>query len=169
VRRANYWVVPRNPETVVHELAHQWFGDSVSLAKWPDMWLNEGFATWSEWIWSERHGGDTARQFFDNLYATPEDSAAGEDLWFPAPAALPDPSVLFSTPVYDRGAMTLQALREKVGDDTFFSILRTWYADHRGGNVTTADFTALAEHISGQDLDHFFQVWLYEEGRPTSW
>ncbi|MFL5856704.1 MAG: M1 family metallopeptidase [Solirubrobacteraceae bacterium] len=167
--KPNYWVVPRNPETVVHELAHQWFGDSVSLAKWPDMWLNEGFATWSEWIWSERHGGDTAQQFFDDLYATPEDSSAGQDLWFPAPAALPDPSVLFSTPVYDRGAMTLQALREKVGDDTFFSILRTWYADHRGGNVTTGEFTALAEQISGQDLDHFFQVWLYEEGRPTSW
>jgi len=92
-------VVPRNPETVVHELAHQWFGDSVSLKISPDMWLNEGFATWSEWIWSERHGGDTAQQFFNNLYAT-EDSPEGQDLWFPAPAALPDPSVLFSTPVY---------------------------------------------------------------------
>ena len=79
------------------------------------------------------------------------------------------PSLLFSTPVYDRGAMTLQALRQKVGDDTFFSILRSWYSEHRGGNVTTSDFTALAERISGQDLDHFFQAWLYEEGRPTSW
>jgi len=167
--KPNYWVVPGDPATVVHELAHQWFGDSVSLAKWPDMWLNEGFATWSEWIWSERHGGEPAQQFFDDLYATPEDSPDGKDLWFPAPAALPDPSVLFSTPVYNRGAMTLQALREKVGDDTFFSILRTWYADHRGGNVTTADFTALAEQTSGQDLDHFFHVWLFEEGRPTSW
>jgi len=167
--KPNYWVVPRTPATVVHELAHMWFGDSVALAKWPDMWLNEGFATWSEWIWSERHGGQTAQQFFDELYAIPEDSDEGQDLWFPAPAALPDPSVLFSTPVYDRGAMTLQALRRKVGDETFFSILRTWYAEHRGGNVTTADFTALAERLSDQDLDHFFQVWLYEEGRPTSW
>ena len=155
--------------TLVHELSHMWFGDSVTLTTWPDIWLHEGFATWSEWIWSERHGGDTAQQFFDDRYATPEDSPDGEDLWFPAPAALPDPSVLFSTPVYDRGAMTLQALREKVGDDTFFSILKTWYADHRGGNVTTDEFTALAERISGQDLDHLFQVWLYEEGRPTSW
>jgi aminopeptidase N len=167
--KPNYWVVPRTPATVVHELAHQWFGDSVALAKWPDMWLNEGFATWSEWIWSERHGGQTAQQSFDELYAIPEDSEEGQDLWFPAPAALPDPSVLFSTPVYDRGAMTLQALRRKVGDAAFFSILRTWYAEHQGGNVTTADFTSLAERLSGQDLDHFFQVWLYEEGRPTSW
>jgi aminopeptidase N len=129
----------------------------------------ESRSGWSEWIRSERHGGQTAQQFFDELYATPEDSDAGRDLWFPAPAALPDPSVLFSTPVYDRGAMTLQALRRQVGDDTFLSILRTWYADHRGGNVTTADFTSLAERISGQDLDHFFQVWLYRAGRPTSW
>lgn len=166
--KPNYWVVP-SFATVVHELAHQWFGDSISLARWPDMWLNEGFATWSEWIWSERHGGKTAQQSFDELYATPESSDAGQDLWFPAPAALPDASVLFSTPVYDRGAMTLQALRGRVGDATFFSILRTWYAEHRDGNVTTADFTALAERISGQDLGHFFRVWLYEEGRPTSW
>jgi aminopeptidase N len=97
------------------------------------------------------------------------DSPEGQDLWFPAPAALPDPSVLFSTPVYDRGAMTLQALREKVGDDTFKLILRTWYAEHRGGNVTTDDFTKLAESISDLDLTDFFQAWLYEEGRPTSW
>ena len=166
--RPNYDRIP-SASTVVHELAHQWFGDAVSLAKWPDMWLNEGFATWSEWIWSERNGGDKAQVFFDDLYATPEDSPAGQDLWFPAPAALPDPSVLFSTPVYDRGAMTLQALREKAGDKTFFRILQTWYKDHRGGNVTTGDFTALAEQISRQDLDHFFQVWLYDEGRPTSW
>ena len=103
------------------------------------------------------------------LYATPEDSDAGQDLWFPAPAALPGPAEMFHTPVYDRGAMTLQALREKVGDDVFFTILRSWYAENRNGNVTTADFIALAERVSGQQLDQFFQVWLYEEGRPESW
>jgi aminopeptidase N len=76
---------------------------------------------------------------------------------------------MFHTPVYDRGAMTLQALREKVGDAVFFGILRTWFAEHRNGNVTTAQFIALAERISGQQLDQFFDVWLYEEGRPVSW
>ena len=65
--------------------------------------------------------------------------------------------------------MTLQALREKVGDVHFFDILRTWYADNKYGNVTTAEFIELAEGISGQDLDQFFQVWLFEEGKPTSW
>ena len=166
--KPNYWRIP-STTTIVHEIAHQWFGDSVTLAVWPDMWLNEGFATWSEWIWTERHGGDTAQQTFDQLYATPEESEAGQDLWFPAPAALPGPDVLFSTPVYDRGAMTLQALRQKVGDETFFQILQTWYAENRNGNVTTADFIALAERVSGQQLDSFFDVWLYQEGRPESW
>jgi aminopeptidase N len=76
---------------------------------------------------------------------------------------------MFHTPVYDRGAMTLQALREKVGDQAFFTILRTWYAENRNGNVTTEGFIALAERVSGLQLDDFFRVWLYEEGRPESW
>jgi aminopeptidase N len=166
--RPMYWHVPTEA-TVVHEIAHMWFGDSISLEIWPDIWLNEGFATWSEWIWSERTGGPSAAATFDQLYATPADSDAGQDLWFPAPAALPGPAEMFHTPVYDRGAMTLQALREKVGDDVFFTILRSWYAENRNGNVTTADFTALAERVSGRQLDQFFHVWLYEEGRPESW
>jgi aminopeptidase N len=130
---------------------------------------NEGFATWSEWIWSERNGGQSADQSFDQLYAFPEDSDAGRDLRFPAPAALPAPAEMFHTPVYDRGAMTLRALREKIGDAAFFMILRTCYAEHRNGNVTTADFIALAERITGQQLDRFFDGWLYREGRPASW
>jgi aminopeptidase N len=166
--RANYHRIPL-PNTVVHEIAHQWFGNAVTLAFWPDIWLNEGFATFSEWIYDEMHGGASAAEVFDELYAIPEDDPAFQDLWFPAPAALEGPEQLFHTPVYDRGAMTLQALREKVGDPTFFTILRAWYANNKYGNVTTADFMALAEQVSGQDLDQFFQVWLFEEGRPESW
>ena len=166
--RANYHRIP-TASTVVHEVAHQWFGNAVTLAFWPDIWLNEGFATFSEWIYDEMHGGTPAAETFDELYAIPEDDPDFEDLWFPAPAALQDPSQLFHTPVYDRGAMTLQALREKVGDATFFATLRDWYANNKYGNVTTADFIALAEQKSGQNLDQFFRVWLYEEGRPASW
>jgi aminopeptidase N len=166
--KPNYWVVP-SQGTIVHELAHQWFGDALVLERWPDMWLNEGFATWSEWIWSERTGGQSAEQQFDALYATPEDSEAGQDLWFPAPNGLHDASELFHTPVYDRGAMTLQALREKVGDDLFFRLLSTWYAENRHSNVTTQEFIATAERVTGQQLDHFFDVWLFQEGRPESW
>ena len=166
--RVNYDRIP-SESTVVHEIAHQWFGDAVTLAVWPDMWLNEGFATFSEWIYDERHGGPTAQHQFDENYATPEESEFGRELWFPAPNALPDASVLFSTPVYTRGAMTLQALRQDVGDATFFAILRTWYRENRNGNVRTGDFIKLAERLSGRDLDAFFDAWLFQEGRPTSW
>ena len=167
--RINYDIIP-DPATVVHEIAHQWFGNAVTLASWPDIWLNEGFATWSEWIYDERHGGPPAQERFDELYGFDEDSEEAEGLWSPAPAALPGPAELFHRPVYDRGGMTLQALRQKIGDDTIFlRILRTWYRDHRNGNVSTAQFIALAERESRRQLDDFFRVWLYEQGKPEAW
>jgi len=153
--------------TVVHELAHQWYGDAVTLTDWVDIWLHEGFATWSEWIWDERHDGPSAQETFDEVYAAgPE-----EEIWSFAPAAFDDPRLLFGDPVYERGALTLQALRQKVGDEDFFTILRRWYAEHRHGNVTTPQFIALSEAVSGQDLDRFFDVWLFEPGKPApgSW
>jgi aminopeptidase N len=166
--KPNYDRIP-DPATVVHELSHQWWGDAVTIAQWPDIWLNEGFATFSEWIYAERHGGPSAQERFDEDYAVDEDNEAGQDLWFPAPAALPGPEALFGTPVYERGAMTLQALRVKVGDRTFFRILRGWYRDNRSRNVTTADFVRLAERQSGRDLRAFFRAWLFEEGKPQAW
>jgi len=164
--KPNFDRIP-DPATLVHELAHQWFGDAVTPSSWPDIWLNEGFATWSEWIYDERHGGSPASVPFADLCATPEAGDAGQDLWFPAPAALKGPDQLFGTPVYSRGALTLQALRTLAGDSTFFRILRTWYREHRGGNASTADFIALAERKTGRDLGAFFEDWLYKEGRPT--
>jgi aminopeptidase N len=162
--KANYWLVT-GYSTIVHEIAHQWFGNAVTLEQWPDIWLNEGFATWSEWIYDERAGTATAESVFDDLY---NGWQPGSYLDRP-PADVGGPQFLFSGTVYDRGAMTLQALREKVGDDTFFRILRTWYAKYRYGNASTADFIAVAETVSRQQLDAFFQVWLYEPGKPTSW
>ena len=105
--------------TYVHELAHQWVGDSLSLTSFPEMWLNEGFAQYTEKLWAEREGMQTTQAWFDETYATP----AADELWTDAPAALPGPQVLFSRPVYDRGAMTLHQLRVRVGDDKFF---KTW-------------------------------------------
>lgn len=166
--KPNYHRTP-SVTTVVHEVAHQWFGNAVTLAVWPDIWLNEGFATWSQWIYDERHGERSAQARFDELYAVEESTPAGQRLWFPAPAALPGPEALFARAVYDRGAMTLQALRQKVGDDVFFGILRAWYAEHRDGNVTTAEFIALAQRASDQELGGFFRTWLYEEGKPGTW
>ena len=151
--------------TVVHEISHQWFGDAVTLTVWPDIWLAEGFANFSEWIYEERHGGRTAQQQFDEQFARPPESS----FWRNPPAALPGPEVLFSSPPYERGGMTLQALRVKIGDSTFFNLLRDWYRDNRHGNVTTADFIALAERESGQQLDNFFDAWLFQPVKPTTW
>ena len=159
--KPNFAFVP-DETTLVHELAHQWFGDAVTLRQWPDIWLHEGFAEWSEWIWSERHGGPTAQEIFDES-STPRT--------IPAPGTRPpghcrDAADLFSDSVYDRGAMTLQALRVEVGDATFFRILRDWFAEHHYGNATTADFIALAERDSHRNLRGFFQKWLFT---PVRW
>jgi aminopeptidase N len=167
--KANYWRVV-GESTIVHEVAHQWFGNAVTLERWPDIWLNEGFATWSEWIYDERAGTATAQSVFDDLYAGWGSDPDFDYLNVP-PGDVGGPEHLFSGTVYDRGAMTLQALRGKVGDDLFFRILRTWYGEYRYENASTADFVAVAEDVSGQQLDEFFEIWLYTPGKPApgSW
>jgi aminopeptidase N len=155
--------------TLAHELAHQWFGDSVTLSRWRDIWLNEGFAEWSSWYWSEHTGQKTAQQFFDRLYAT---NAKDTGFWNPPPGNPGSAADVFAGSIYDRGAMTLQALRVKVADDAaFLGLLRDWHAAHRYGNARVDDFVAFAEQRFPQltDLPHFFDVWLYQEGKPTSW
>jgi aminopeptidase N len=161
-------VYDRMPDeaTLAHELSHMWFGDSVTLTEWPDIWLHEGFATWSEWIWSEYRGNKTAQKYFDQLYNTPPQDTA---FWTPPPAVPGTPAFMFNGTTYYRGGMTLQALRQKVGDFAFFRIMRAWATQNRYGNVSTPQFIALAEQISQQQLDHFFDVWLYQPEKPTSW
>jgi aminopeptidase N len=151
--------------TVAHELAHQWYGDDVTLARWRDIWLNEGFAEFSMWLWSEHTGRRSAQQWFQHWYAKPAKSW----VWSPPPGNPGDPADLFAGSVYERGAMTLQALRVKLGDPTFFRVMRRWLVVHRYGNATVPQFIALAERVSGRDLGHFFDVWLYRQGKPRSW
>ena len=150
--------------TVVHEVSHQWFGNAVSLTVWPEIWLNEGFATFSEWIYDERHGGPAAQETFETTFASKSDA-----FWRRPPLNLGGPEFMFSSVPYDRGAMTLQALRVKIGDAAFFRLLRHWYGRNRDGNVTTAGFIALAEQVGGQQLDTFFDVWLSRPLKPTTW
>ncbi|MCZ2828885.1 M1 family metallopeptidase [Modestobacter sp. VKM Ac-2986] len=150
--------------TVAHELAHQWVGNSVTLEQWRDIWLNEGFATYSQWLWTESRGGATVQQRFDTVYRT----AATSTLWS-VPPGDPGAADLFARSTYDRGAAALQALRVEIGDPAFFAVLRAWTTENADGNVTTADFVALSERISGQQLDAFFQAWIYAPVKPTSW
>jgi aminopeptidase N len=158
-------VYDRPPDAVLiaHELAHQWIGNSVSLSSWPEIWLNEGFATWAEWRWDEEAGGPTTAERFAELQRTP---AGDPGFWNPPPAALPGPEKLFSDPVYVRGAMALEALRQQIGDPIFRAILREWATANADGNVTIAEFIALAEARSGQELGPLFDTWLYQPGKP---
>lgn len=148
---------------LAHELAHQWFGNSVTPSRWQDIWLNEGFATYADWLWQDKIGRQTLQTSFDTAYARP-----ATDAFWKTPTADPGgPAALFHDRVYDRGAMTLHLLRSKVGDATFFQILRTWAAEHKYGNADTPAFIALSEQVSGQNLSDFFADWLFKIGKPA--
>lgn len=155
---------PPSEPLIVHELAHQWFGNSVTPRTWKDMWLNEGFATYAEWLWEEDHDGRTTQEIFDDFYDGTDDES--EDIWDFPPAAPPSAGRVSDPPVYGRGAMVLHKVREAVGDKTFFAILRAWTRDHRHGNVDTAQYIALCEKKSGKDLKDLFDVWLYADSKP---
>ncbi|GAA4807905.1 M1 family metallopeptidase [Streptomyces ziwulingensis] len=164
-------VFPGAPDLVllVHELAHQWYGDSVSPESWRDMWLNEGFATYAEWLWQEDHGGDTAEETFDALYAGRyfAGAEANASIWAFPPADPPDAAHLSAAPVYQRGAMVLHKIRQRVGDAAFRSLLRGWSAAHRHGNADTDDFTAyVEERAPDQDFSVVWKDWLYGDGKP---
>ncbi|MEA2025048.1 MAG: M1 family metallopeptidase [Actinomycetota bacterium] len=144
----------------VHELAHQWFGDSVSVAQWSDIWLNEGFATLSELLWVEHlYGAGAYREEVANRIEAARIAEYG-------PPGTPSPDDLFSGSVYQRGALVLVALRDEIGDDAFFETLRTYAGRYADDNATTDDFIALAEEISGRDLTDLFATWLYGEELP---
>ena len=153
-----------NPSVVVHELAHQWYGDDVSLKGWKDIWLNEGFATYAQWLWSEHEGQGTTRQLADQVYSA---HPADDPFWKVAPGD-PGPDAQFDDAVYDRGAAAIQALRDTVGDHAFFRILKGWPKAHAYGNASVADFEKYAEQISGKPLAGLFDAWLYQPVKPAA-
>ena len=145
---------------VAHELAHQWFGNSVTVRAWKDIWLHEGFACYAEWLWSEhsdrRPADDHAREHWERLDGLPQDLVLGD----------PGADDMFDDRVYKRGALLLHALRLTVGDDRFGTLVRTWTERHRHGSVGVEDFTDLAAEIAGEPLEALFEAWLWKPALP---
>ncbi|MFB0565712.1 MAG: M1 family metallopeptidase [Candidatus Aminicenantaceae bacterium] len=149
---------------VAHELAHQWWGDFVTLAEWPDIWLNEGFATYSDALWFEHlyslEGLKSRMADFKNSYLTRHE---GQE------HAIYDPPEghLFCTIEYEKAAWVLHMLRFVVGDNNFWQILKKYAQDYAYDIATTEDFKSVCEHVYGADLDWFFNQWIYKAGYPT--
>lgn len=139
---------------VAHELAHQWFGNSVGVSRWQDIWLNEGFACYSEWLWSEHSGGPSAHQkavsHHARLSSLPQDLVISD----------PGPDLMFDDRVYKRGALTLHSLRLTLGDAIFFETLQTWTRTYRSGTATTSDFVTLVEDVSRVPVAGLLHSWL---------
>ncbi|HKA04592.1 MAG TPA: M1 family metallopeptidase, partial [Acidimicrobiales bacterium] len=142
-------------QLMAHELAHQWFGDAVTPARWRDIWLNEGFATYGEWLWGTKDDPATMARLAAD--ARDDLARAGSTA---RPIADPTVDTLFAFPVYQGGAAVLQSLREQVGDTTFFGILQQWVARYRGRSATTDDFIATASDVAGRDLGPFLHAQL---------
>lgn len=151
-----------NIGVVVHEQAHQWFGDNVAVHNWRDVWMNEGFASFAEWRWEEYQGGATANE---TLMAYYNYYTEGDTFWN---LKIGDPGAgdLFAGEVYDRGAMTVQALRNRIGDKNMLDLFNQWQTKHEHSDASIKQFRKLAEKISGKNLKGFFTNWLYTSAKP---
>jgi aminopeptidase N len=145
-----------------HELAHQWFGDAVSPADWSDLWLNESFATYAQWMWLDEAGLSTIEN--DASFALATRNTIGTE-----PTGSPTVANLFGFERYDGGAVVLHALRREIGDDRFFPLLARWVAEHDGTSRTTDDFIALAEVVADRSLTTFFDEWLFATDIPDAY
>lgn len=152
----------RRAETVlVHELAHHWFGNSVSPSDWKDIWLNEGLASYSELLWAEKQGGEKALQRRLQRAEQTVKAYGSKD-----PIAEPKADGLFDAKVYQGGTLAVHALRREVGDEAFFTILKTYQERFKDSTASTQDLIAVASEVAKTDLAPFFDKWVYSETLP---
>ncbi|GGT48336.1 zinc metalloprotease [Streptomyces kurssanovii] len=152
---------------MVHELAHQWFGNSVSPRTWSDLWLNEGHASWYEALYAQEKAEMPLKTRMREAYARSDAwRAAGGPPAAPAAPAPGQKLSLFRPVVYDGSALVLYALRQEIGTAAFERLERRWVTEHRDAAATTEDFTRLASAVAGRDLSAFFQAWLYGKKTP---
>ena len=158
---------------MVHELAHQWFGDSVAPEEWSDLWLNEGHATWYEWLYGDEFFRAEIAQFqgyADFTDRVRQAYAQGDilrDQYGPvAQPASNELFELFSPNVYDGGAVVLYALRQEIGERAFAELERRWAQSNEGDSVGTSDFIALASRVAGRNLRPFLSDWLFGTETP---
>lgn len=150
-----------NSSVLAHELAHHWFGDSVSPSDWKDIWLNEGLASYCELLWAEHKGGEKAlKKRLKQAEAQVRVYGAKE------PIGEPRADKLFDPKVYQGGTLAVHALRRELGDEKFFATLQAYQQRHRNGAASTADLTAIASEVSGRDMKPFFDKWIYSETLP---
>ncbi|MFF1412260.1 M1 family metallopeptidase [Streptomyces sp. NPDC058289] len=153
---------------MVHELAHQWFGDSVSPRTWSDLWLNEGHATWYEALYADGLGKYSLERRMREAYQRSDQwRAAGGPPAAPKPAAPGEKIGLFRPAVYDGAALILYALRQEIGAKAFDRVERRWVGEHRDGVAGTEDFVRLASQEAGRDLAAFLKPWLYGKKTPA--
>ncbi|BBY58022.1 M1 family metallopeptidase [Mycolicibacterium sarraceniae] len=158
---ANHCDGKRSSERLIaHELAHQWFGNSVTVRRWRDIWLHEGFACYAEWLWSENSGGQSAdhwaRHYHSKLAHSPQNFLLAD----------PGPRDMFDDRVYKRGALTLHVLRKTIGDAKFFALLQDWTNRYKHSTVVTDDFKGLAANYAEESLRSLWDAWLYSTEVP---
>ena len=153
-----------NVQLVVHEMAHQWFGNDVSLLRWRDIWLNEGLASYAEWAFAEERWGQSVHERLLREHA----SHGAADPFWQVQLTDPGPSRVFDPAVYERGAMAVAALRCRIGTEDLETLLQTWVSRYSGRHGTIEQFHALAEEVSVKDLDDFFTAWLDSTTKPAA-